>query len=309
VKRTQPGPRVRLLAFNAGMKKRLVPFALLATATLAFAEGGALDPSVAPRPTVVGERRRVTFSETLVQTLERTVQGAPGPRTLSTDEALEATWVQQVVEVGDGRVAAARVTFERWRRRDGREEDATLEGRVALIRPLVRGDGRVTLEPAAPEVSGAAAAFLGRVADRLAGSPVDRVLTPPRTVAVGEGWDVREQASALVMGAPFTEVDARRSEALATLRAVEGEQRTATVEGRLQLVTVPGSTGDRFTEGGECRLSITARWRAGERPSQGTIEERAQVAGDGRGQLPDGTPYRLKVSLKREARASEVAIP
>jgi hypothetical protein len=283
------------------MRLACVGVVILAGATLALAADGLLDPGAAIRPPEVGEHHDVRFRERLGQSLERAMGGAPA-RTLSTDEQVSAAWREEVLEVAEGRVVAARVAFSRWRRKAaGADEDASLEGRTAVVR--ARTDPPYTLEPPEPAVSPAAARFLGRVADGLGADLLDRALVPPAPTAAGASWTAGEAAAGLAPGAPFTEVVAARSSVQGTVTRADATGLGVRLEGALQLRQAPG-TRDRFTEGGAYRLTVEATWRPGERPGRGTVDERGEVEGTTRGQTPDGTPYTTKVRLKLERHRS-----
>lgn len=281
---------------------------VLALATPLLGAPDVLDPAVPPTPVTKGERRRVVFSERLVQRLERTL--ATGPtQAMDSDERIEATWSLEVLEVADGRPAVVRVTFERWRRATGTgpgaREDASLEGKAAVVRRQTMG---AELDPPGAEVSGAAKRFIERVADRLLRPVgVDEALRPPRPTSQGERWDALAGVGGLLPGAPHTEVVREGSRAAATLVRLEPGTVRLELEGEVRLANAPG-TSDRFVEGGACALKLAASFPRGSRPSQGQVELAAEVAGTTKGRFPDGHEHTTVVRVRQELRWSETGL-
>lgn len=299
------------------MKRLVAPFTLLLGAAGALgglsspasAADDVLDPAAATAPVKVGDGRAVSLEEALTQRLERVLEGAP-TRSLDTFERTRAEFEESVLAVSGARASQVRVRFRRWEHATGERADAALRadtsltGRTALLRPTER---TWSLEPAAPPPTGVARAFLDRlVAGRLLMgadlAAVDSAVLPGRPARAGQTWEATSAFAPLLPGAPFTGFDAGRSELTATLERVS-PQRRVVVAGALQLTSVPGGA-DRFTRGGRCVVTGSATWPAGRRPSDGSLELKQQVRGEAEGNLPEGTPYRTKVSFESALRLS-----
>lgn len=282
--------------------KRAAMLGLLVTAVVASAApDDVLDPA-AERPWggAVGAARVVTWSETLTQHLERTIEGAP-PRTLDAQEATEAELREEVLAADAGRPARLKLTVTAWTFRSGSTQDTSLAGRVALVDVAA---GAWTLERPDPAPSGPARRFLDRVArwrtSRGEVAAIDSAFLPARPTRTGASWHAAQALVPLVPGAPFTDVDVERSEVAARLSAV-APTRTVELSGALRLLSVPG-TSDRFVRGGAEKVSGSATWPAGQRPTDGRVELTQEVEGTAEGHLPEGTPYRTTIRLAHALR-------
>lgn len=277
--------------------------AIFLLAALALADD--LLPSPPVKPAAKGDRTRVELRERITQRLERAREGLP-TRSMETTETTEAVWAQEIVEMRAGRPALVRVTVERWQRTAGTSTETLAAPRVVRVKPI---EAVWELEVAEPALPGAARRFLDRITERLAGvgsiAAVQSAVLPRSATAAGGTWSVATAAiEPILLGAPFTDGDARRSRVTARVATLEPRAQVL-LEGTVQLVNVPG-TQDRFTEGGACAISVDATWRPGERPGVGgTVEQRQKVEGAAAGQFPDGSPYRTTVSLDYELRTSE----
>jgi hypothetical protein len=216
---------------------------------------------VQDRTFAVGDRFVTESHETEMRKLKIT---SPSGKEKNDDLNAEATckYVEEILEVADGKVKKSKVTFEKWRLERNGAKDTILQGKTVLL--TVEGDQTTTkVEGEDPSVSAAASAWLRKNFTRGKRTPADEkkdeAVFPTAAIAPDTEWKIDPEKVSVAMFGPDAKVDPDKSRAtgkLAKVRLVDGVpfgEITITLE--LQLKLLPRTTVP-WTEGGAFKITM-----------------------------------------------------
>ncbi|MGE0712625.1 MAG: hypothetical protein AB7N76_03495 [Planctomycetota bacterium] len=293
--------------------------AALIAALIVGAVARAGDEPAAPQEPAqppAAHRARVRWERTTRHVLQhRLSPDQPRPTEQRREVSYEAVYVRELVLGRGERVQTAELRFERWRRREGKRLDQSLEGRTVRFAPARPGQplqAKLVEAKDAPPLSQAAQRYLEDQAHELSAPLAELVLPAARGTPPVRPLDApwRPDPGPLCARlAPDAKLEAQRSRVAGKVqeRAADAPWKLE-VRGELQLTTIPGTTS-RVRDGGAWRLSLDLSWRPADPPTSASRHHTASFEATAEDMRPDGSPIQLRVKAREEETLTVEPLP